>query len=89
MDENYTWPVLSRKDIAACLSELHIPITEHDLSQPQPDKVRMIYQVLVEFLMGKTQEDFQNTDPKSLEAFNYPELHLEAIGWCDTTDAAR
>lgn len=50
----YSFPILSDKEICQCLGELGMTVSTDALSRPTPEFVQPIYEMLITALMGVT-----------------------------------
>lgn len=75
----FSFPPLKNKEILACLKELNIPLTLDELKNPDAKRMREVYEVFVEVLMGVSKDDLRQPQFGAMDAFKYPELHEESI----------
>ena len=79
MMEAYSWPTLDVDSIAECLRELNIALEPQELLKPTPEKVRLIYEVLLEFLTGVSKDDFEQPQLEAQDVLEWPDLHSESV----------
>mmetsp|Transcript_94711 Transcript_94711/g.230085 ORF Transcript_94711/g.230085 Transcript_94711/m.230085 type:complete len:458 (-) Transcript_94711:126-1499(-) len=79
MSSAFSFPILKRVEICTCLRELGIDIEEEELAKPKPDKVRAVYETLIEHCMGVTQEEINTPRFEATEVLQNAELHEESI----------
>lgn len=77
--EAYSWPTLDAESITQCLAELNITMDPQELQKPSSEKVRLIYEVLLEFLTGVSKEDLEQPNLEAQDALEYPDLHFDSI----------
>ena len=80
MAPQYSFPILSNREITACLGELGIPLEEQDLLKPHPDTLYRAYEELVCLLCGRTRDALYVPDMDAADVLEFPELYEEAIG---------
>ena len=76
---SYSFPILGNHEILACLNELEMQAEDSQLSKPNYDFVRQLYENLVVLLVGITREEMQQPVFNAIDALEFPELHDESI----------
>jgi kinetochore protein Nuf2 len=66
-------------EIVAMVNHLSIPFTVEDITKPNPNSIRHVYEMFVELLMGISKEDLQQPHFAGVGHLNHPELFEEAI----------
>jgi len=73
------FPILTNKDIIECLIQMKIDFVKCDIVNLSLDSFKLILYSFVEFFSGKNYEKIGRLKLKTLEFFNYPELHEKSI----------
>jgi len=79
--QQFSFPLLSGKEILGCMADLQIPLGEEALQEParHREAVRRAFEALVELCTDVTREELSQPAFSGLAALNYPELHEESI----------
>jgi kinetochore protein Nuf2 len=75
----YSFPLLPLREIRATLSELEIQVIDEDLANPMGNKVRLIYEQLIDVLLHMKREERLQPALNASEHLEYPELHEESV----------
>lgn len=77
----HTFPVLPLKEICMCINELipSVKITPDLLKQPEADKIRSIYEAVVERVLEKTRDEYAGAREEGIPAFEHAELHESSV----------
>lgn len=54
----FVFPPLKNSDIALCMQELGVTLSDEDLQKPTPQRMQMVYEAFADILMGYTRETF-------------------------------
>jgi hypothetical protein len=73
----HTFPVLPLKEICLCINELipSVKVTPELLKQPEPDKIRTIFEAVVERVLEKTRDEYGTAREEGIPTFEHAELH--------------
>ncbi|KGG52715.1 spindle pole body associated protein [Mitosporidium daphniae] len=72
------FPELRPIEIIQIMEELHLPLSEVELTKPSPAIVQRIFEGLIALFMGMGKSD-PNSYSNVLSLLEYPELHSEAL----------
>jgi kinetochore protein Nuf2 len=75
----FSFPLLKLSEISSCLTELGMPLTLAQLSDPKEDELKPVFEKLLELLKGVSREELKQLDFRGMEILPYPELHEESI----------
>lgn len=70
--------MLSIDEVLGCLAEMSIPASKEELQKPKADRVRTIFEALLEFCVGVSPDEIRQPAYGGLDAFQWPELHEES-----------
>jgi len=84
---SYSFPKLRFAEIVSSLRDQDIPCSVDDLKEPSEEKIRPIYEKLVENVMGIAKDDMRQPEFKAMDALQNPELHEESLGEVAMTKA--
>eukprot|EP00890_Picochlorum_soloecismus_P000917 jgi/Picsp_1/1826/NSC_05293-R1_protein len=76
---NYSFPILSEREICQCLHELGMSASVEHLSKPTYEFVQPVYENLVTLLCGVSRDELQQPVFAAIDAIEFPELHDESI----------
>ena len=79
MPEQFSFPMLSVRDIRETLPELDIHVTEDDLNNPTPLRVKQIYEQFIELLLHVAPREMAQPGLHNAELLEYEELHQESV----------
>lgn len=82
-DTDFFWPLLKPSELATCLSQCQLNVSERDISRPNKDKLMEIYSMLCLLISGDNLEDCDIPNPEALEAANINRLNLYQEGLCE------
>ena len=54
--QSYSFPILNKGEILECMAELKISMTEQELTKPNSEHIRVVYEKLTEMLVGVSRE---------------------------------
>ena len=82
--QSFAFPLLKNADIINCMSELGVPLTADELTEPNRhrDRVREVFLMLVEFGLGVTEDELRRPSAAvraRRASLPHPELHVESI----------
>jgi kinetochore protein Nuf2 len=77
---SYSFPKLKYQEIVTCLREQGITLTVQDLQEPDEEKIRPVYEKLVENLINMTKDDMRQPEFRAIDALQNPELHEDSLG---------
>lgn len=82
--QSFSFPLLKNADIINCMSELGVPLTADELSEParHKDRVREVFVMLIEFGLGVTEAELRTPSAAvqaKRAALPHPELHEESL----------
>lgn len=77
----FSFPLLKTEEIAKCLNELGIPITQDDLMNPDknPESCRRMLETMAEICTGISKEELIQPSFAGLQVIPFPELHEDSI----------
>lgn len=78
--KGYSFPILPPSDIVQTILALQIPFSDEDLLHPNPNVVRLVYEMWVYWLMGVTKEQLSQPHLQATGELSFPDLYDEAIG---------
>mmetsp|Transcript_13553 Transcript_13553/g.42661 ORF Transcript_13553/g.42661 Transcript_13553/m.42661 type:complete len:458 (-) Transcript_13553:74-1447(-) len=75
-----TFPLLPLDELTACCVELGAPLRPSDLATPTASKIRLIFELFIDFFMGIAKEQFTKHAPfAAVEKLEYRTMHDESI----------
>ena len=78
--QSYSFPILNKGEILECMAELKISMTEQELTKPNSEHIRVVYEKLTEMLVGVSREDSSQTEFGAADSLEFPELQESSIG---------
>eukprot|EP01114_Cavostelium_apophysatum_P007834 TRINITY_DN20033_c0_g1_i2.p1 TRINITY_DN20033_c0_g1~~TRINITY_DN20033_c0_g1_i2.p1 ORF type:complete len:441 (+),score=152.51 TRINITY_DN20033_c0_g1_i2:754-2076(+) len=80
MASSFSFPLLPPKDIIANCKELvNLTVSEEELANATPERVKRVYEWFLGVTMGIRREDLQQPAFAALDKLAYPELHEDSI----------
>jgi len=75
----YSFPLLSNGEILRCLSEMDVSCDEAALTKPSPDGSRVMFEQIVECLVGVSKEELSAPVGSAMDVIEFPELHDDSL----------
>eukprot|EP00698_Gefionella_okellyi_P022747 TRINITY_DN7586_c0_g1_i1.p1 TRINITY_DN7586_c0_g1~~TRINITY_DN7586_c0_g1_i1.p1 ORF type:complete len:438 (-),score=130.06 TRINITY_DN7586_c0_g1_i1:98-1411(-) len=80
MTKTFTAPPLPIAQLLQLLNnDIQVQVTNQDLTEPQPEHIRALYEHFLELCVGITKEDLQQVPFEQLELLEHREIHEEGI----------
>lgn len=82
-ENEYFWPMLKPSELAGCLNQCQLKVTENNIKKPNHDILMEIYTTLCQLISGEQPEDFENPNLEALEAAGITKLELYQDAICE------
>ena len=79
----FFWPMLKPSELATCLNQCQLSVTDKDISHPNTDTLMEIYTTLCLLIAGESSEDFDNPCLEAIEEAEISQLSLYQEGMCE------
>lgn len=73
------FPELPIKVIVQIFEEMRIPLSDSDITKPNPSQVQRVFETLLEMFTGTGKESYSQPSFSVMEMVEYPELHYDSI----------